>query len=269
MPSSAEVIRSRSNPLFKRLKELKAHGARMPLALIEGVRLLEDARAAGAVIREVAASPRIQRSPSGRALLRDLSRQGLAPRWMDDALLSSISELDTSPGILALAERPAADESRLFEGTPLILVAVGIQNPGNLGGLLRTAEAAGATGAYLTAGTADPFAWKALRGSMGSAFRLPSVAVPSLDTAIARLRSRKVVTVAAVARSPLRYDEADLRAPVAVLFGGEGAGLPEAASEAADLRVGIPMSGSVESLNVGVAAGILLFEIARQRRLRR
>ena len=269
MPSAEEIVRSRSNPLYKRLKELKAHGAGKQLALIEGVRLLEDVRAAGAVIREVAASPRIQRAPGGRALLRELGRQGIVPRWMDDALLSSISELDTSPGVLALAERPRADEARLFEGNPLILVADGIQNPGNLGGLLRTAEAAGATGAYLTTGTADPFSWKALRGSMGSAFRLPSLPVSSLDTAISRLRGRKVMTLAAVARSPLRYDEADLRSPMALLLGGEGAGLPKAVSEAADLRVGIPMLGQVESLNVGVAAGILLFEIARQRRLAR
>jgi TrmH family RNA methyltransferase len=259
------VIRSRSNALFKRLKELKGHGGATDMALIEGVRLLEDVRAAGAEIREVAASPRIQRSARGRALLRDLSDRGLVPRWMDDALLASISELEASQGILALAERPRFEEARLYAADPLIVVAGGIQNPGNLGGLLRTAEAAGATGAYLTTGSADPFSWKALRGSMGSAFRLPTVSVSSLDAAISRLRSRKITILAAVARSSLRYDEADLRSPLAVLLGGEGAGLPETIAEAADLRVGIPMRGPVESLNVGVAAGILLFEIARQR----
>src|SRR4029453_11438028 len=99
---------------------------------------------------------------------------GDAPvRTLAPDIVASLSETETTQGVLAIVSRPAFDEEALYRIPALVLVAVGVQNPGNLGALLRTAEAAGATGAYLTEGCADPFAWKALRGSMGSAFRLP------------------------------------------------------------------------------------------------
>jgi TrmH family RNA methyltransferase len=181
-------------------------------------------------------------------------------------VLASLSEAETSQGVVALASRPSFCEADLHRGTPLLVVAVAIQNPGNLGGLLRTAEAAGASGAYLTKGCADPFSWKALRGSMGSSFRLPHVGGLSLPELQRRLRERGVKTVAAVTDGPTRYDEADLRRPIALLLGNEGAGLPDTVVREADLSLTIPLEGGAESLNVGVAAGVLLFEAARQRR---
>jgi RNA methyltransferase, TrmH family len=268
MPAEPEVIRSRSNPLFKRLVQLKERGDD-DLALVEGVRLLNDALDAGVKVREGAVSPRVLETPRGRELLQTLAAKGAAVRIVDDRLLSAISEVETSQGLVALAERPTFTSAQLFRATPLILVAVGIQNPGNLGGLLRTAEAAGATGAILTEGTADPCSWKALRGSMGSAFRLPHLRGLSIRSALALLHAQGVSTVAAYATASVRYDEANLQGPSAFLFGNEGSGLPSEIMQAADQRVGIPMQGGVESLNVSVAAGILLFEAARQRRLAR
>jgi TrmH family RNA methyltransferase len=265
MRAPAEVVRSRANPLYKRLLEMKERGGD-DLALVEGVRLLEEAREAGVPVREVAASPRARDSARGRALLADLEARGVPIRLLEDRLLSSISEMETTQGILALVERPTFAEEALFRGTPLLLVAVAIQNPGNLGGLLRTAEAAGATGAILTEGTADPLSWKALRGSMGSAFRLPHRRGLPIEATLASLKGRGISTVAAYATASVRYDEADLGGPAAFLLGNEGAGLPPDVMRSADQRVAIPMRGGVESLNVGVAAGILLFEAARQRR---
>jgi TrmH family RNA methyltransferase len=265
MGAAGEVIRSRANPFYKRLKELKER-SQDGLVLVEGARLLQEARESGAELVEVAFSPAAGRSPRARDLLRRLADEGVPLRSLDARLLSSISEVETSQGILALARRPAFDDEAPFAGTPLVLVAVAVQNPGNLGGLLRTAEAAGATGALLTAGTADPFSTKALRGSMGSAFRLPTRTGSSIKDSLALLRRRGIATVAAYATASVRYDEADFRRPVAFLLGNEGAGLPHEVITAADLRVGIPMHGSVQSLNVGVAAGVLLFEAARQRR---
>jgi len=267
MAARPEIIRSRTNAFFKRIARLKERGA-ADLALIEGTRLLYEALDAGVGIREGAVSTRVLASPRGRDLVTELEKRGAPISVLDDGLFQAISEVETSQGVLALAERPAFEEEALFRSPPLILVAVGIQNPGNLGGLLRTAEAAGATGAILTEGTADAFSWKALRGSMGSAFRLPQVAGLGARQALELLRSHKVSTVAAYATASVRYDEADLRGPSAFLFGNEGSGLPPEVMQAADRRVGIPMQGAVESLNVGVAAGILLFEAARQRRLR-
>ena len=199
-------------------------------------------------------------------LIAHLQEDGAAVRVLSPEVLSSISETETSQGILAIAQRPAFDEEQIFRATPLIVVGVGIQNPGNVGALLRTAEAAGATGAYLTTGSADPMSWKALRGSMGSAFRLPHVSGLGAGDVLTRLSARGVTTTATVASGGDAYDAMDLTAPVAFLFGNEGAGLPADIAAKADRRVAVPMAPPVESLNVAVAAGILLFEAGRQRR---
>ena len=260
-----DPIRSRANPLLRRLRRVAKDGGRAEgLALVEGVKLLEEAATAGVVVVEVAVSPRGQERAA--ALLAALRGRGTALHLVEEALLASLSVTESSQGVLALARRPQFREADIYRPTPLIAVAVGLQNPGNLGGLLRSAEAAGATGAYLTEGSADAFGWKALRGSMGSAFRVPHVAGLALSDALGRLRTRGVRILAAESGPATRYDAADLRGPVALLLGNEGAGLPKAALAAADARLAIPLLGHVESLNVGVAAGILLFEAARQRR---
>jgi RNA methyltransferase, TrmH family len=265
MPGAPELIRSRSNPAVRRLRTLKEGGEREGLALLEGPKLIEEAAVSGVPIVEVAASPRLARGTRGQRLLRELQARGTPVRWLHDEVLDSLSEVEVSQGVLALARRPRFGEDQLFAGTPLLVVAAGLQNPGNLGGLLRTAEAAGASGAYLTRGSADPFSWKALRGSMGSAFRLPHVTGLGIEEVLMRLRARDVEAIAAVGESPARYDELDLRRPVAFLLGSEGSGLPPHVLRGLR-QVAIPMRGAAESLNVGVAAGILLFEAARQRR---
>jgi TrmH family RNA methyltransferase len=265
MDRTADVIRSRSNPLVRRLRELKRQGAG-ELALLEGPKLLEEALRAGLVPSEVAASPRALEAPRTQAAVDAAAARGAVVRLLAEDVLASLSETETSQGVLALVPRPTFSDDAPFRGTPLLVVAIAIQNPGNLGGLLRTAEAAGATGALLTEGCADPFSWKALRGSMGSAFRLPHVYGRPVAETLALLRARGVATVATVASDAPAYHALDLRQPVAFLFGNEGAGLSEEIMRAANLRARVPMAGEVESLNVGVAAGVLLFEAARQRR---
>jgi TrmH family RNA methyltransferase len=258
------LIRSRSNPFVRRLRALREK-SRGELMLLEGPKLVAEALGSGVELVEAAASPRL--AYGGRPGVVDALRgAGVPVRLVDDGILASLSEVETSQGILALARRPAFDEERIFAGTPLVLVAVGIQDPGNLGALLRSAEAAGATGAYLTDGAADPFSWKALRGSMGSAFRLPHRRRMTTADALSRLQARGVGVIAADPGAELPYYQADLRRPVALLLGPEGSGLSPAVMAHAALSVAIPMSPGVESLNVGVAAGVLLFEAARQRR---
>ena len=251
----SDVIRSRNNPVVRRLRELKAR-ADADLALVEGPKLLGEAVSAGIGIVEVAAAP-------GMALpeMRGASVWALAPD-----IVASLSETETSQGVLAIVRRPSFEEDAFFRAPALVLVAVGVQNPGNLGGLLRTAEAAGASGAYLATGCADPFSWKALRGSMGSAFRLPQWRGLESEEALRRVHQRGLLTLAADAHGEAAYDQLDLRGPAALVVGAEGAGLPEALARAVAHRVRIPMHGAAESLNVGVAAGVLLFEAARQRR---
>jgi TrmH family RNA methyltransferase len=265
----AEAIKSRSNALFRRLRGLKEKSDD-DLCLLEGPKLLDEALEAGIVVVEAAAAPRWQEAPASRILLARLRERNVPLRFLVDELFDSLSETRTSPGILALARRPRFDETSLRapDDAALVVVAVGIQNPGNLGGLLRTAEAAGATFAYLTEGTADPLSWKALRGSMGSALRLPHLRGGPPEEVLKRLRDRGFGIVATAALGGTPYPIARLEGPLAVVLGGEGSGLSPELLRLADERVSIPLQPPVESLNVGVAAGILLFEIAQRRRER-
>lgn len=264
--SAGPVIKSRANPAVRRFRVLKDRGPDGDALLIEGARLLEEAVAAGLRILEVATTPAASARPRIPALLELLRERGVPLRLMHEDVLASLSETEASQGLVALARRPVFDPEAPFRGVPLVVVGVGLQNPGNLGGLVRTAEAAGASGALFTEGSADPMSWKALRGSMGSAFRLPHARGMSLPEAEARLRAHGITIVATSSDQGEPYDEAVLDGPLALIFGNEGAGLPEAALARADRRVRIPLAGPVDSLNVGVAAGVVLFEAARQRR---
>ncbi len=266
MDRPLEPIRSRSNAAIRRLREAIRGGAD-EVALVEGVKLLEEALAAGIAVAEVVATPDALGAPRARATVDAAVERGAVLRVATGDVLDSLSEAATSQGVLAVARRPAFAIDAVFRGTPLVVVAVAVQNPGNLGGLLRTAEAAGATGALLTEGCADPCSWKALRGSMGSAFRLPHARGLTPAAVLELLRERRVASVATVASGAgVAYDAFDWRRPVALFLGNEGAGLPPDVVAAADLRASVPTAGPVESLNVGVAAGVLLFEAARQRR---
>jgi len=259
------IIRSRTNPLIKRLRALKERGTGGDLALLEGFTLVEEGLAAGLQFVEAAVTPAAEETARGQDLVRQLSLRRVAVRRVGEAVLASLSEAETSQGLLALARRPSFDEEALYAGVPLVIVAVGLQNPGNVGAVLRAAEAAGATGTYFTRGTADPFSWKALRGAMGSAFRLPHLRGLAAGEVLERLRRRHVVILAAGASDGDRYDSVDLRRPVAFLLGQEAGGLDADLAAGADGRITIPMAGGAESLNVAVAAGVLLFEAARQR----
>jgi TrmH family RNA methyltransferase len=266
--AAPEVVQSRANPLYKRLRALVDRGATAEACLLEGPKLVLEAVAVGLRIVEAAAGPRAERTPAGVRALGALADHGVAVRRLSEGLIASLSEAETAQGLLAVAERPVFEEERIFAAVPLVLVADGVQNPGNLGGLLRTAEAAGATGALLTAGSADPFSWKALRGSMGSAFRLAHARGREIGEALDAVERRGLLVLAADADGEQRYDELDLRGPVAVVVGAEGAGLSEAVRSRAAARVRIPLRHPVESLNVGVAAALVLFEAARQRGFR-
>jgi TrmH family RNA methyltransferase len=259
-----ETVTSRSNPLFKRLRRLKERGASLGFCLIEGPKLALEAARAGLEVVEAAATARAESSPAGAAALRELSARGTPVRRMSAELLGQLSGADSTQGLIALAKRPTFGIDEVLRGTPLVLVVDGVQDPGNLGALLRSAEAAAATGALLAEGSADPLAWKALRGSMGSAFRLPHVRLP-LEAALEALEQRSVTVFATAADGDRRYDEADLRGPAAIVVGREGSGLSPLVQRRAAARLRIPLAPPVESLNVAVAAALVLFEARRQR----
>ena len=265
MPDFGSTIRSRANPLLKRLHALKRRSGREPdLALLEGTRLVREAAEAAVELLEVAASTRPD--PERDALVALLEHGGARVHRVEPGLLQALSELDTGPGLVAIARRPRLAETTALEPDALVLVAAGVQNPGNLGALLRTAEAAGAAAALLGPGCADPFGWKSLRGAMGSAFRLPLCRFEAIPPLLERVRASGLRLVAADARGGTPWNEVDYRGATALAVGGEAGGLPAALLNAAERRVHIPMPAPMESLNVAVAAGVLLFEAARQRR---
>ena len=179
--------------------------------------------------------------------------------------MNAISPVRTPAGVVALATRREYPLERLLQPAPaLVVLAADIQDPGNVGAIVRSAEAGGATGVLLTGASSDPWGWKALRAAMGSTFRLPIFRSRG-DTPLADLRSRGLTIIATVPRGGTEMHRVDLRTPTVIVIGSEGAGLDERLVRAADVELSIPMHGPVESLNVAVAAALLVYEARRQR----
>lgn len=260
-------ISSRDNSLLRQARAVR-DGKDDQLIFVEGLRLCEEALQSGLTIQAVIYSEEIARKERAGTLLDELSKVCDLFGEVNDSLLASVSFTKTPQGIIVLAERPASGAAQLEanESRPqLVVIMDGINNPVNVGAILRSAEAAGATGVIATAQTADPFSPKALRGAMGSAFRLPIWIGATYADALAWCAERKIKTVCADVEASTRHTELDWKLPTALIVGRESTGLSSEQVRMADETVTIPMHGSVESLNVGVAAAILLYEAARQR----
>jgi TrmH family RNA methyltransferase len=199
-----------------------------------------------------------------------------------DKMFAGIAGTETPQGIAALFRQPVWGLDDVLRGrvgsggslpnaSPLVVVLAGLQDPGNVGTILRSAEAFGATGAVATRGTADPWSPKALRASAGSALRLPLLRGMAIPVLLAQLKMHHVKIVAASIRPgsdafPRTEASGVLLGPAAVFIGSEGTGLATEVEHAADAAISIPMSESVESLNAAVAASLVLYEAARQRK---
>jgi TrmH family RNA methyltransferase len=254
--SANETIRSRANALLKRAAGVLAGQEPETLAL-EGDRLVDDALQAGIALETVLiAEDRVDRA-------EELIERGVAVRLVEADLLGKVSRLKTSPGILALAPvPPPVDLARLaLDERSLLLVASGVSDPGNLGALARSAEAFGASALLVARGGANPWSDKSLRGSMGSLLRIPVVHGQEPEELITALERRKVRQVCAATRGGKDAREFDWRGPIALWMGSETGSLPKRASTFE--LVSIPMVGAVESLNVSVAAALLLYSSGR------
>jgi TrmH family RNA methyltransferase len=276
-------VTSRQNAMVKRFRDL----ARTPGSgasdeiLLDGAHLVQEAIACGVAIDVAAFSGRElveERSPWAH-IAEDVKRQGGRVICVTEEVLAAMSPVDHPSGVVALAHaRPSTvgDAFSVASGTKgvplgsdsapqLVLVLAGLQDPGNVGAIVRTAAACGATGVVTIDGSANPFAWKALRGAMGGTFRLPIAVRSSLPEVTATARATGIRLVAAVPRGGTPLPRLDLRNPTAILLGGEGSGVSASAVGAAAETVSIPMRASAESLNVAVAAGLILYEAMRQR----
>src|SRR5438128_1185103 len=258
-------IASRQNPIVARYRSA-ARGDAADVVLLDGVHLVVEALEAGIPLHDVA----VANDATGRADVKEATR-ALVDRGVDfvtvsASVIDAISPVRSSSPIVALACRPSTDEARLYRSAaPLVIVAVDVQDPGNVGAIVRVAEAAGATGVLVAGSSADPFGWKALRGSMGSALRLPIVSHVDVDQAVSRARTAGCRIIATAPRGGRPLGESDLLGPIAILIGGEGPGLPPALLDSADERVTIPMQAPVESLNTAVTAALIVYEARRQR----
>ena len=219
-------------------------------------------------IEAVVYSEEIARKERAARLIEALEKLNAKSASVSEKLLESISYTKTPQGIIVLASRPANDEAS-FEAkqsaSPLMVVMHGINNPVNVGAILRTAEAAGATGVIATENTANPFSPKALRGAMGSAFRFPIWTDADYGKVIAWCVERGIQTICADAEGSKTYTEIDWTGARALIVGPESTGLSSEEMAITNEAVRIPMQGSVESLNVAVATGIILYEANRQR----
>ncbi|MBI4464400.1 MAG: RNA methyltransferase [Acidobacteria bacterium] len=258
------VIEGRHHPLLKKVRqrvrsgELLAEGE----VLLETPTLVEEALASGAPISCVLVSkPAAQHVEK---LLRHLSPETKLYE-VPAKLFTGLVSLESHQGILALAPAPQWRMQDLLRKTPaLVVVLAGVQDPGNLGTIVRTAEAFGATGLLLLRGTVSPYNAKAIRATAGALFRLPVLSGLTAGAVVQWLRQNRVSLLACVSRGGQRLAGTKFSAPVALAFGSEGAGLPPELL-AAGQPLSIPMTPKAESLNVAVAAAVVLYEVARQR----
>jgi TrmH family RNA methyltransferase len=260
-------ITSRQNALVARVRAARDGREPSGARLLEGRHLLTEALAAGLVIDLVALGPRATAGDPDRLepLLRQAKARGAAIVEVADRVMAALSPVRQPTGIVTLARLPEGDEARLFAGpAPFVVVACGVQDPGNVGALLRVVEASGGTGVWLAGDSADPGGWKALRGAMGSAFRLPWVRVPDVERSLAACRHHRMTIVAATTDG-VDMTAIDLGGRIALYVGAEGQGLPAPVVAAAHALARVPMAAPLESLNVTTAVAVLAYEARRQR----
>jgi RNA methyltransferase, TrmH family len=262
-----ERIASRQNPLVHRFRELARVSDSSGAALLDGAHLLEEALRSNVQIELVAVADRV--AVRNGALVEEAHRAGARILQVPDQILEAMSPVRQPSGVVAIARCQPATVQQILESAPaLVLVLAGVQDAGNVGAIIRAAEACGATGIICGEGTADPFGWKALRGAMGSTFRMPVSVRAPISAVVSELRTRHITVLATTPREGVLLGSADLRGPVAIVLGGEGAGLTPELTASADGLLTIPMRPPVESLNVSIAAALILFEASRQRELR-
>ena len=255
-----DVISSRANARVKQLRAAFQGHARLSggMVAIEGDHLLEEALRSGMVLKTVFVSE--------RRGVPEIVPRGVEVVRLTEEVFGSVVETQTPQGVAALMVPPVWALDDAIGSVSLILIAVGLQDPGNLGTLVRSAEAFGVTGVLTTPGTVSAWNQKAMRASVGSVFRVPVVAVTASD--IERLKDSGVRLIAAVGAEEAGVtvaQEMDFTLGCAVMIGNEGSGLAAEWMEMCDARVTIPCPGPVESLNAAVAGSLLLYEASRQR----
>lgn len=261
-------ISSRNNPKVKYAR-LVREGRIGEQIFIEGRRLCEEALRSNLKISDVFYTESFARTDPD--ILNKARRYN--PTELADKVFESLADTKTSQGVIVIAEKPTHGKTEIEANLtaaefPLIILLHQINNPANLGAILRTAEAVGVEGIITTKNSVDVFSPKSLRGAMGAGFRLPCWTKVNYFEALQWSQERNLKSVCADVRSEKSYTEIDWKTPRLLIVGSEGHGLSEAERAAVDEDLVIPMDNGVESLNVAVATGVVLFEARRQKAFR-
>ena len=257
------MITSTSNPQVKRLLQLqKKSKARNEekVFLVEGLRMFSE------VPKERVEKVYISESLYNRKkLVQDL--RDFDVEILSDSVFSRVSDTKTPQGILCVVRQKTYDLEKIFKiKNPHFNILDNLQDPGNLGTIVRTAEGAGVDAVFLSKESVDIYNPKTIRSTMGSIYRMPVIYVEDLLKLLKTLKNQGILSYAAHLEGERSYDLENYKTGTAILIGNEGNGLREEVANAADIRVKIPMQGQVESLNAAVAATVFMFEVARQRR---
>jgi RNA methyltransferase, TrmH family len=262
-----ELINSAANPLVKRVRALadRKHRRRESAFVVQGIQPVWQAVEAGADVEVLIVAPSLLRHAGATAMVEAQEAAGVRVARLSGELFGRIADRDTPSGLAAIVRsRPMAlDELPVGAGS-LFAALHTAGNPGNIGTIVRTASAAGASGVILIGPSADPYDPAAVKASMGALFTVPVASAPSAAEFLRWAASVGVRVAATSARASVSCWEAELNPPLAILLGSEGTGLPAELLDAADLKIAIPMTGTAESLNLAVAAGILLYEVRRR-----
>ena len=267
----ADLITSSANPVVKRMRLLagRKHRRREDAFVVQGIQPVWQAVEAGAAIETLIVAPGlVGRSSAAGRIAEMVARQeasGTRVARVSDELLRRLSGREGPPGLAAIVRGRVRMLDELPAGPRSVFAALHeIGNPGNLGTIIRTANAAGADGVVLIGPTTDPFDPAAVKASMGALFGLPVAQAREAGEFFAWAGDRGVTVITTSARATVSFWEASYPRPLALLLGAEGSGLPGEVLARGDIRVRIPMVGTAESLNLAVAAGLLLYEAQRE-----
>ncbi|AEF94063.1 tRNA/rRNA methyltransferase (SpoU) [Desulfotomaculum nigrificans CO-1-SRB] len=262
------IITAAQNPKIKYIRRLAQRNFREKerKLVVEGVRLVEEALQSGWRTESFVYTYEAVQNERGSRLLELAQRKCAQTYQVTAHIMSQLSDTETPQGVLAVLWQPDYVLADVLPGQPpLVVVVDGVQDPGNLGTIVRSADAAGASGVVLLKGTVDIYNPKTIRATMGSLFHLPVVTAEDVDGALAYLASAGVTLIVGdpVLGEPIF--KANLKVPVAIMVGNEGAGPRADLNRFKHVKVNIPMPGRAESLNVAMATSIMLYEAVRQR----
>lgn len=259
-------IKARSHAAIKSFREVVG-GKRDDVFLLEGVRFLEEAVKAKFPVETVLFLTGTELKPRNREVLKALAQQGAELYEVTAEVLPAASEVENSQGLVALAKRPQFTLEDLCKAKePFLLLLAGVSDPGNLGSLLRSADAAGVDGVIVIQGSVSPFNSKCVRASMGSILRLPIVEKAEIAPVLEKFQQNQVRIIATDSHGGVEFRDANYAGAVALCLGAEAEGIPDLLRKSASLTVQIRLHHGVESLNVAAAGAILLFEIAGHRK---